>query len=235
MSVNASRIALAVLDMGGTTIDESAVHDAALTETLQSVDARTGTDQIDNVRRYAKAHSGIPKIKVFEHFFGQRAPEFNRAFENAYDTHLAALGVQPIPGAEDAINALRERGLQICLMTGLARHTQNQILESLGWMGLADLSLCPSDAGRGRPYPDMILTAILALDINDVRQVMVVGDAPSDIVSGLRAGSHDVIGVPTGAHTETELTLAGAKAVVPSIRDIPAWLDTERARYARPA
>lgn len=37
------------------------------------------------------------------------------------------------------------------LATGYNRHSQNQILEHLDWMGLADLSLCPSDAGRGRP------------------------------------------------------------------------------------
>ena len=103
-------------------------------------------------------------VLVFRSLFDDvaTAVDVNRTFEAAYDTLLARHGVEPIPGAEDAILALRERGLKICLATGFGRHTQNMILESLGWMGLADLSLCPSDAGRGRPYPDIILTAVLA-------------------------------------------------------------------------
>ena len=118
--------------------------------------------------------------------------------------------------------ALREAGMKIVLTTGFARHTQNMILESLGWMGVSDLSLCPSDAGRGAPYPDMILTALLALDLDDVRSVLVAGDTAADMRAGRRAGAGLTAGVLTGYHGEERLTRAGADAVIPSIAHLPA-------------
>ena len=116
---------------------------------------------------------------------------------------------------------VRALGLHVCLCTGYARHTQNMILESLGWMGLADLSLCPSDAGRGRPYPDMILTALLGLDHDDVRSVLVVGDTAEDMTAGRRAGAGLVVGVRTGRDADDVLLAAGADRVVPGLADVP--------------
>ena len=71
----------------------------------------------------------------------------------------------------------------------------------------------------------MILTALLALDLADVREVMVVGDTAADMLSGRRAGSLANVGVLTGAHREDSLRTSGADAVVDSIRDIPGLLE----------
>lgn len=53
---------------------------------------------------------------------------------------------------------------------------QARILDILGWWDSVDLALCPEDAGRGRPYPDLILSAALRLGIDDVREIAVCGD-----------------------------------------------------------
>lgn len=217
---------LAVIDMAGTTVNEGALQEEAFARALASHGVHEGTDAFDAMTTYARQTMGTSKELVFRHLIDDvaSAVNVNRTFELAYDSLLAHHGVEPIPGAEEAILALRDAGLQICLATGFGRHTQNMILESLGWMGLADLSLCPSDAGRGRPYPDIILTAILALDIADVRSVLVAGDTTSDVIAGQRAGAGAVIGVLTGAHSEAELRLAGADIVLPSMSHLPQWL-----------
>jgi phosphoglycolate phosphatase len=206
---------LAVIDMAGTTVSEGALQDEAFTRALESHGVLEGTEAFGAMTAYARQTMGTSKELVFRHLFSDAptAVDVNRTFERTYDNLLARHGVDPIPGAEAAILALRELGLKICLATGFGRHTQNMILESLGWMGLADLSLCPSDAGRGRPYPDIILTAVLALDVEDVRSVLVAGDTTSDVLAGL-----------TGAHSEAELRLAGADAVLPSMCHLPEWL-----------
>ena len=143
------------------------------------------------------------------------------ALSEAFDALLAEHGVQAVPGAEEALVRLRALGLHVCLCTGYARHTQNMILESLGWMGLADLSLSPDDAGRGVPYPDMILTALLGLDLDDVRSVLVVGDTAEDMTAGRRAGAGLVVGVRTGRDADDVLLAAGADRVVPGLADVP--------------
>ncbi|MEE2522410.1 HAD family hydrolase [Pseudarthrobacter sp. J75] len=216
-------VKLAVLAMVGTTVSDGGLLDSALARVLAEQGIREGSPEHAAMVDYARRASGTSKLEVFARFFPEpgRAEEANRSFERHCDGLIGSGAVQPIPGAEEAIGKLRAEGIHVCLATGFGRHTQNTLLEALGWMGLADLSLCPADAGRGRPYPDMVLTAVLALDLDDVRNVAVVGDSTADMRSGLSAGAGLVAGVLTGAHDEATLRAAGAAAVVPSIADVP--------------
>lgn len=226
------QVRLAVLAMVGTTVFDGGLMERAMARTLADQGVSTGSVQFEGMLRYARDTAGTSKISVFSHLFDDdpaRAAAANKYFENSCDELIADGLICAVPGAEDAIGWMRDAGIKVCLATGFGRHTQNMVLESLGWMGLADLSLCPADAGRGRPFPDMVLTAVLALDVDDVRQVAVVGDTSADIYSGLRAGATTVAGVLTGAHSELTLRTAGATAVVPSIRDLPALLEPRAA------
>jgi phosphoglycolate phosphatase-like HAD superfamily hydrolase len=95
--------------------------------------------------------------------------------------------------------------------------TRDALLDALGWRPLIDLALSPADAGRGRPWPDLPLTALLRLGGGAVSELLVVGDTPSDVESGLRAGAGVVAGVTTGTATEDELVAAGAPHVLDSV------------------
>ena len=68
----------------------------------------------------------------------------------------------------------------------------------------------------------MILSAVLRLGVDDVRQVAVAGDTASDLVAGTRAGAAVVAGVLTGAHTRAELGGAPHTHIIDSITDFPA-------------
>jgi phosphoglycolate phosphatase len=129
-----------------------------------------------------------------------------------------------MPGAEATLAYLRERGIRICLTTGFAPSTRDLIIETLGWEGAVDLALSPADAGRGRPWPDMILTAVLRLRIDDVAEVAVVGDTASDLQAGARAGASMVVGVLSGAHTKTELGVAPHTHLIGSVAELPSLL-----------
>ncbi|MEV7661278.1 HAD family hydrolase [Paenarthrobacter sp. NPDC089316] len=228
-----TRLRLAVVDMVGTTITDDGRAERAMSRALVQHGIEPGSSRFESMLGYARDTMGFSKMAVFSHLFedGAVATSANKVFEQAYDEMIADGGVRAIPGAEDAILCMRESGMQICLATGFGRHTQNMVLESLGWMGLADLSLCPADAGRGRPYPDMILTAVLALDLDDVREVAVVGDTSSDMLSGVRSGASLIAGVLTGSHSEATLRAAGATAVVDSIKQLPLLVEKREARH----
>jgi phosphoglycolate phosphatase len=103
----------------------------------------------------------------------------------------------------------------VCLSTGFSPATRDAIIAALGWEALADLVLSPADAGRGRPWPDMPLAALLRLGGGSVRELAVAGDTPSDVESGLRAGAGLVAGVLTGTGTASEL------AAVPDATGLP--------------
>lgn len=183
--------------------------------------------RIDEALDYVRRTMGQSKIDVFRVLTGgdeERAQAGNVAFEEAYASLIAAGRVEEIPGASDTIRLLRELGVTVVLTTGFAPATRDALLESLGWTDIADLVLSPSDAGRGRPAPDLPLTALIRTGASSVDTMVVVGDTASDMLSGLNAGAGLVVGVLTGAHDESVLLEAGADDVIASIADLPALL-----------
>ncbi|MBB1243589.1 HAD hydrolase-like protein [Streptomyces durbertensis] len=207
--------------MAGTTVADDGLVEAAFRAALP--------DHTPDQLAYVRATMGESKIKVFRHLLAgdePRAQHANTAFEHAYADLVDQGACTEVPGARETIKRLRADGRAVVLTTGFARATQDRLLHALGWEDLADLTLCPADAGRGRPHPDLPLTALLRTRAAaDVRQLAVCGDTVSDVRSGLAAGAGLVAGVLTGAHTEPDLRAAGAHHVLPSVTGLPALLD----------
>ncbi len=222
---------LACLDLAGTLVaDESGESGGlvgqAFAAALDAVRVARDGAEWDSMMDYIKLTMGQSKGDVFARLFPEpaRAAAANAAFESAYGDVADRGAVVPIPGAVETLVCLRGSGLRICLVTGFSATTRDRLLASLGWADLADLALSPADAGRGRPYPDMILTAVLRLRVDDVRSVAVVGDTEADIRSGVRAGAGMVAGVLTGAGDRDTLVGAGATHVLNSVADLEAVL-----------
>lgn len=226
MTVHHDNIQLAVLDMAGTTVADGGLVLRAFEEAATAVGIESDGPRRETARRYVLDTMGQSKIEVFRALLGDEdaAQAGNRAFEAAYDALVGEADIAPIPGAVDAITALRDAGVRVALTTGFSRGTQDKLLSALGWAELADLTLAPSDAGRGRPYPDMVLTAALRLRVDAVDRIAVLGDTTSDIATGLAAGASIVAGTLTGAHSAAQLREAGATHVIDSVADFPALL-----------
>jgi len=223
---------LAALDMAGTTVVDDGVVEHAFRRALESTTAAAGlaagnasTDAaLADPEGLVRRTMGQSKIDVFTELFAgdaDLAAQANVAFEDAFDQAVGRGDVEPMPGAVATVRGLQKAGIQVCLTTGFAPGTRDRILTALGWTGLADLVLSPADAGRGRPWPDMILTAVLRLGIDDVAEVAVAGDTVSDLVAGTRAGAGVVAGVLTGAHSRAELEDAPHTHLLASVTDLP--------------
>ncbi|TXC96736.1 phosphonatase-like hydrolase [Streptomyces sp. ISID311] len=221
-------IQLVVLDMAGTTVTDGGLVEEAFEAAARSLGVEPGSAEHDRQLAYVRATMGESKISVFRHLFGDEptARRANAAFETAYGELVDGGRIAPVDGAREAIEALRAAGRTVVLSTGFARVTQDALLAALGWQDLADLTLCPADAGgRGRPYPDMVLTALLRTRATDsVRRIAVAGDTSYDMLSGRRAGAGIVAGVLTGAHDRAQLESAGATHVLGSVAELPALL-----------
>ncbi|MFE9254758.1 phosphonatase-like hydrolase [Streptomyces sp. NPDC006879] len=219
---------LVVLDMAGTTVADGGLVERAFLRAADQLGIEpTPADRAAQLQ-YVRDTMGESKISVFRHLFGtpELAQQANTAFEQAYGEMVDGGLVAALPGAREAIEELRSQGRTVVLTTGFARVTQDAILGALGWSDLADLTLCPADAGgRGRPFPDMVLAAFLRTGaVEDVRDVAVAGDTAYDMLSGVRAGAGVVAGVLTGAHQRAMLEEAGATRVLASVAELPALL-----------
>jgi len=215
-----TRITVACLDMAGTTVrDDGTVLDAfASALATQNLPVRAFNEAMTDVR----SSMGQSKIEVFRRILSdeQAAGQANEAFEDRYAAAVRAGHVAAMPGAADLFKACHEAGIRVCLATGFSPTTRDAIISELGWAELIDLALSPADAGRGRPFPDIPLTALLFLHGGAVSELAVAGDTASDVESGLRAGAGIVAGVLTGASTRADLEQAGAPLILDAIADL---------------
>lgn len=222
-------IRLVCLDMAGTTVSDGGLVEEAFRCAL----AGAGVLKDDPARlamlSYVKATMGMSKIAVFRALFPDEelARRANEAFEATYEHLVAGGAARPIPGAVSTIEALRSAGIRVALLTGFSRTTRDVLVAALGWQEIADLLVCAEEAGRGRPYPDMVLHALLRLRVDDVAAVAVVGDCASDMVTGLRAGASVRAGVLTGADDRPRLVEAGATDVLASVAELARLLGVE--------
>src|SRR6266851_832363 len=217
-----SRISVACLDMAGTTVADEGIVMSAFQAAMEQAGLAPGSDGYNGAAEIVQATMGQSKIEVFRRILGdEAAAAANNAFEEHYARVVGAGRVAPLPGAAQTLTALRDAGIKICLATGFSPATRDAVIDTLGWHSLIDLALSPADAGRGRPFPDLPLTALLRLGGGAVNELAVVGDTPSDVESGLQAGAGVVAGVLTGSANRRELEAAGALCVLDAISGLP--------------
>lgn len=221
------RTEIVAMDMAGTTVADDGLVVTAFTRAVGTLGVSEDSDRFAPMMDYVIATMGESKITVFRALFDndeEQAQAANAAFEVAYSDLVAEGRTIPLPGAADTISNLRDRGLRVALTTGFSPTTRDAIIRALGWSDLIDLALSPSDVGRGRPFPDLNLQALLRLGGTDVRAMATVGDTAFDVLAGLAAGAGVVAGVLSGAHDQATLAAAGAPNIIDSIADLPALL-----------
>ena len=212
---------LVVLDLAGTTVADAGLVEAAfLRATSRVAGEHADEDDREAELEIVRATMGRSKIEVFRLLTDDEdaARLANEEFERAYSELVHEHGIAEIPGAAAVIRELQDAGIDVVLTTGFSPATRDELIEALGWTGIVEHVLSPADAGRGRPAPDLPLTALLRTGAASVRSMVVVGDTASDIASGV------VVGVLTGAHDAEELELAGADAILPDITALPVLL-----------
>jgi phosphonatase-like hydrolase len=211
---------LIVLDIGGTLIgDHGEVPDAML-----GAFARKG---ITVTPQEFSEWRGAAKRGMVKHFVEQRAPSGGAALiEAIYGDFTATASkayanVQPIPGAENALKELQAMKLLLATTTGFDRTLTTQVLSHLGWQHYFVASITSDDVVDGRPAPYMLFRAMEAAHVNDVREVLAIGDTPLDLQAANNAGVGASIGVWSGAATEERLRKERNSGVLPSVAALP--------------
>lgn len=129
-----------------------------------------------------------------------------RIYRAHYRELLAPL-TTTLPGAAQALAAVRASGARVVVITAKYGVTAQLTLEGAG--------LAPDElfADAHGPEKAAILTTLGA--------AVYVGDTPPDMAAAVTAGAYPV-GVSTGSFTPAELRAAGAAAVLTSLTDFPA-------------
>jgi phosphoglycolate phosphatase len=212
---------LVCFDMAGTTVLDDGLVLEAFRRTISSLDV-VGGDAARMVA-YVVDTMGQSKIEVFTALFDERGPLANERFEDEFLAVVAEHGVREVPGAHDAVRALRSAS-KVALTTGFAPSTRSALIDALGWQTLFDVMVSPDEVGRGRPNPDMLLACVIRARATAVGRMVVVGDTWSDMMAGRRAGAGLVVGVRSGNDGDERLLEGGAHVVIDSVTDLPSLL-----------
>jgi phosphonatase-like hydrolase len=196
----------------------------AFAEAIATQGVVAGTSDFARCMAQISRGRGRSTVEVFDSLFPgnqARAQAAGLAFERSYRAAVGRTGLSAMPGAEEAIDKLTGSGIRVCLLTGLPRSLLGLVLDTLGWRGHDYLALCPDDAPRAFPWPDLVLTALLRLGADDVRDIAVASGTEHGIVAGRRAGARVVAGVRTGPHTASRMRRAGATHLIESVAELP--------------
>lgn len=159
---------------------------------LAEVDTRMGIKLEDEVRYWFPA-------------------ETQQAAADSYRRHYVRLAPSmtlPMPGAAEALSAVRDAGARAVIVT--AKHPV-----SVG-PSLAAVEIAADEVFAFVHGPEK--AAVLA----DIGAAVYVGDTPADMAAG-RDGGALPVGVPTGSFGAAELTASGARVVLGSLLEFPSW------------
>lgn len=217
---------LLVCDMAGTAFSDDGLVIEAFRAALLDMGVPDGL-KLEAAMASFDGNRGRSKLDAFREVLAEeRAQAANEAFERRYEEIVAQVGVTAFPGVEDMLGRLRMAGVRVAFITGFAERTREVLIDALGWRGTVDLALSPGNTVRGRPFPDLILTAALRLQVSDMRAVAVVGDTRSDLLAGWRSGAGVVAGVTTGAHDRAMLHAAPHTHLLESLAEIETVMAT---------
>ncbi len=232
-----SKISMIVFDLSGTTVsDDNAVakclHEAALAfdlkVTLEDFKKTIGTNKIhlyefmiaktmgepvviEYLEKYNFPHYHKQALRIFGHY--------SKLMVDYYKQH-----VKSMPGAEKVFEWCKQQDIKVVTDTGFHDDVNTAIMEGLQWLekGLVDLSLDVEDTdGIGRPAPYMIYQAMKTLGIQNIHEVIKIGDTPADLLSGYYAGCIGNIGVLSGANSIDILQQYPHTHILNSVAELP--------------
>jgi phosphoglycolate phosphatase len=158
------------------------------------------------------ANLGPPLDQVLRGFGvpEERVPAAVDRFRELYPGIVVPATVA-LPGAGDALAAVRAAGARILVVTGKFAPNAARHLAAFGW---------EVDALVGELWAGGKAEAL-----RDHGATIYVGDHVGDMIGAVTAGAHPV-GVLTGPCGEDELRAAGARTVLPDLTGFPDWLTT---------
>ncbi len=155
---------------------------------------------------------------------------------------------EPVPGAVETLRWLRERGVRVGGTTGYTRGMMDALEPVARAAGIdAEVVICADEVPQGRPAPWACFRIAERLGVYPLSLAIKVGDTPADMAEGRNAGmiclgvseSGNEVGLSREALqalrpeerrervavASRRLIEAGAETVLPSVAELPAWLE----------
>lgn len=215
-----------VLDVDGTLVDSVYPHVLAWSNAFQAIGTQVPAWRIHRA-------IGMGGDRLVTEVAGQRVEDaLGDEVRQRHDEEFEALAgiVQPLPGADDLLVDLRERGFLVVLASSARREHAEIALDLLEQDHMAHGWVCNDDVDVSKPAPDLIDVAV---DKVGGRRAVVVGDSVWDIRAAQERKA-PAVGLLCGGFCEGDLREAGATVVFDSPEDLVRRFDESGIHLERP-
>ena len=139
--------------------------------------------------------------------------------------HLEQYGIEKKPGLDILLQYLRDAGIRAAVATATDRTRTEKYLGEVGVLDDFDTFVCGDMVTKGKPDPEIYLTASAALGL-EPGECMALEDSPNGILSADAAGCKAVM-IPDLSQPEDDL-LPHLYACVPTLADVIPLLKGEQ-------
>jgi HAD superfamily hydrolase (TIGR01509 family) len=208
-----------LFDVDGTLVDTTYLHAVTWHEAL-----RQHGHEITTARIHPQI--GMGSDELIEHLLGSdRDKDQDSALA---DTHLTLYRqhwgrLVRLPGAREVLRACKSRGLVVVLASSASEPELDALRGTLDCDDAVDVATSSTDAGEGKPAPDLIQAAMTKAGL-DPTDAVYVGDSVWDGAATRRAGI-PFVGLLCGGSREAELRAAGAIEVWRDAQELADHLD----------
>jgi HAD superfamily hydrolase (TIGR01509 family) len=212
---------LVIFDNDGVLVDSEPLANQVLADLLSECGYPTTREQ--SVQRYLGNPIGAVRGLVADAVGLELPTDFEQRYIDACFAGFRS-SLQPIPGVGAVLDRLDEQGVPYCVASSGTPERIDLTLTIVGFrprFGSRVFSV--ADVARGKPAPDLFLLASAKCTTPPERCV-VVEDSPAGVVAGKAAGMA-VVGYAAMTPAD-RLESAGADAIVRSMSELPAALDT---------
>jgi beta-phosphoglucomutase len=181
-------------DLDGTLVDSEAQHWESWQLALEPEGIRVTYEQF-------RQTFGQRNDAILSRWLGPGAePAHIRRIGDTKEVHyrdlVARSGLVPLPGANDWIRDLHQRGWRQAVASSAPRANVEVVVTALGLGPYFDTLVAAEDVARGKPEPEVFLTAGARLGVSPSRCV-VVEDSPAGVEAARRAGMRSIgLGAP---------------------------------------
>lgn len=210
-----------IFDLDGLLIDSEIISYNMYADLLRKYQFRF------SLERYARQYSGKNEVTNMQNLvFTYHLPitvEQGVAYVDALEKEYFAKGVPLKPGARELLRFLKRSKVKILLASSSTRERALFVLAQNGIESYFDAMVFGPEIEHGKPAPDIFIKA-REKSGEASGDCLVLEDSEAGIRAAYAAGI-DVICIPDMKRPDGAF-LSVAAAVLPSLLDVPAWLET---------
>jgi HAD superfamily hydrolase (TIGR01549 family) len=129
---------------------------------------------------------GPPEDIILVEWFGEISEQVKEEYYRFYTDNHKKMAVE-IEGLKEVLELIKFKSVPMSIFTGKGRKTSLITLQQIGMLDYFDLLVTGDDVKNHKPFPDGLIKIMEHYNA-DPGEVLLIGDAPSDIEAAKAAG-----------------------------------------------